>query len=101
MSKVCPAVIAVSISKLMVWFEARLGAEFDNVSLALVIDAASALRKSVGRPVLHRKSATATVIATACRVPTVFAVWIIGFTLYYLSTSTLIMRDTKCCALSA
>jgi hypothetical protein len=76
------ATIPVCVINATVWSEARLGAEFDSVSLALVIDAASAIRKSVGRPVLHRKSATPTVIATACRIPTVFAVWIIGFTLY-------------------
>jgi hypothetical protein len=81
-SMVCPANIPFGDVNVTVWFEARLGAELDNVSLALVIDAASAMRKSVGRPVLHRKSATPTVIATACRLPTVFAVWIIGFTLY-------------------
>jgi hypothetical protein len=58
----------------MVWFERALGAEFDKVSLALVIDAASAKRKSVGRPELQRSSASPTVVATAWRIRTVLAV---------------------------
>jgi hypothetical protein len=57
-----------------VWFEDPLGAEFDRVSLALVIDDASAWRKKVGRPILQRNTDIPTVIAIACRIRTEFAV---------------------------
>ena len=68
------ATIPFGVINAIVWFERALGAEFDNVSLAVVIDAASAKRKSVGKPVLHRNTARPTIIATAWRVRTVFSV---------------------------
>jgi hypothetical protein len=58
----------------MVWFETTPGAETDSVSLANVIDAASAKWKRDGSPVLQRNTASPTIIATACRVLTVLAV---------------------------
>jgi hypothetical protein len=74
MENVCPTDKPFGVVKAMVWSEGRPGAELDNVSLALVTDDASALRKSVGSPVLQRNTASPTVIATACRVRTVLAV---------------------------
>jgi len=48
----------------MVWLDPTPGAEVCSVSLAFVIDAASALRSSAGKPVLQRSSAKPADIAT-------------------------------------
>jgi hypothetical protein len=71
---VCPISIPLGIVNAKVWFEAALEVEFDRVSLAFVIDAASATWKSVGRPVLQRSNDIPSDIATACKVLTVVAV---------------------------